>query len=136
MTFGRVLRTEVIPDGQAGEAVLQMDDQPFAGKYLQRRRWIKIAARSPPIRRRAADHFIIEQEKVIDRCSYCIELCLPLSCRESNFKHTVLARQHNRLAELGSDCEVCSRFRSLRPGCHTGAFKRQYGDESTDYEQS
>ena len=30
LTLGRVLRTEVIPDGQAGEVVLEMDDQPFS----------------------------------------------------------------------------------------------------------
>ena len=44
LTLRRVLRTEVVPDGQAGEAVLEMDDQPFAGKHLESRRRIEIAA--------------------------------------------------------------------------------------------
>jgi hypothetical protein len=49
------LRNEVIPDGQAGEAVLEMDDQLFAGKYLESRRRIEIAAGLLPAGRRATD---------------------------------------------------------------------------------
>ena len=44
----------------AGEAVLKMNDQPFAGKYLQSRRRIEIAARLLPVRCRALDDLITE----------------------------------------------------------------------------
>ena len=50
-----------------------MDDQPFAGKYLQSRRWIEIAARLLAVRRRAADHLVVKKKKVLDR--------RPLQCR-------------------------------------------------------
>ena len=43
-TLRGVLWAEIIPDGEAGEAVLEMDDQLFARKHLQRRSRIKIVA--------------------------------------------------------------------------------------------
>ena len=46
LILGRVLRNKVIPDGQAGQAVFEMDDQPFAGKYLESGRWIEICRRT------------------------------------------------------------------------------------------
>src|SRR5262249_1421314 len=54
LTLWRVLRNEVVLDGQAAEPVLEMDDQPFAGKYVQRGRRIEIVAGAVPVGRRAA----------------------------------------------------------------------------------
>ena len=69
-----------------------MDDEPFAGKHLQRRRRIEIAARRPPVRRRAADQLIVEKEKVLHGRGDRIEAGLALPRGEPNFEDAVLAR--------------------------------------------
>src|SRR5439155_17697396 len=101
-----------------------MYDQPFAGKNLQSRRRIEVAARRPPVRRRAADHLIVEKEKVLDRRGYRIERRMALLCGEPNFEDAFLARQRYRLSELRPNCGICSSLGSLRPGSPTRAFKR------------
>ena len=60
LIFGRVLRTEIIANGQAGELIVKMDDQPFAGKHLESWRRIEIAAGPLPVRRRSADYIMSE----------------------------------------------------------------------------
>ena len=112
-----------------------MDDQPFAGKYLQGRRRIEIAARPLPVRRRAADHLIVEEEKVLDRRRYRIERGLALPRGEPNFEDAFLARQRYRLSELRSNCGICSSLGRLRPGS-AGAFKRRQDCESADCQQA
>jgi hypothetical protein len=127
----RVLRTEVIADGQAGEAVLEMDDQPFAGKHMQRRRRIKIAARLPSVRRRAADHLIVEQKKVLHGCGDRIEVGLALPRGEPNFEDAVLALQRHRLAEFRSSGGIRSSLGGLCPGTDAGTRdRRQHGERS------
>src|SRR5262249_59184695 len=91
-----------------------MDDQRFAGKQVQSGRRIKIAARAAPVGRRAANHFIVEKEKVLDRRGYRIERGLALPRGEPDFEDTILARQRYRLAETpsnGGDPFFLSRFR-------------------------
>ena len=83
-----------------------MDDQRFAGKHLQRRRRIEIAARRLAVRRRAADHLIVEKEKVLDRRGYRIERGLALPRGEPDFEDTFLARQRYGLSELRSNCGI------------------------------
>ena len=97
-----------------------MDDQLFAGKHLQSRRRIEIAARPLPVRRRAADHLIVEKQKVLDRRRYRIERGLALPRGEPNFEDAFLARQRYRLSELRSNCGIGSSLGSLRPGSAPG----------------
>src|SRR6516225_8914917 len=78
-----------------------MHDQRLAGKDLQSRRRIKIAARPLPVRRRAADHLVVEKEKVLDRRCYRIERGPTLPRGEPHFEDAFLARQRHRLSELG-----------------------------------
>ena len=112
-----------------------MDDQPFAGKHLQRRSRIEIAARALPVRRRAADHLIVEQQKVLDRRHDRIERGLALPRGKPDFENAVLARQRYRLSELWSNCGIDSSLGTLRPGWCAGAFKRhQQGEGSTRQE--
>src|SRR5262249_51718232 len=66
-----------------------MDDQPFAGKYVQGGRRIEIAAGFLPVRRRAANHLIVEQEKVLDGLGYRIEGGLALPRGEPDFEDTL-----------------------------------------------
>src|SRR5580704_11871784 len=113
-----------------------MNDQPFAGKYLQSRRRIEIAARLLPVRCRALDDLIIEKEKVLDRRGYRIERGLSLSRREPNFKNAFLARQHHRFSELRSNCEVCSCLGGRRPDSRLRRFKHHQECEGTDYKQA
>jgi hypothetical protein len=89
-----------------------MDDQPFAGKYLERRRGIEIAAGLLPVGCRAADYLVVEQEKVLDGRRYRVERCLALACGKPNFEDAVLARQHDGLAELRPNGEIgfCRHF--------------------------
>src|SRR5262249_7952074 len=136
LALWRVLRTEVVADGQAREAVLEMDDQRFAGKYVQRRRRIEIATRPLPVRRRASDHLIVEKEKVLDRRGYRIEGGLALSRGEPNFKNAFLARQRYRLSELRSNRRTCSPLDSLRPRSYLGTFKRPQHSKSTDCQRA
>ena len=135
LTLWRVLRSEVVLDGQAAEPVLEMDDQPFAGKYVQRGRRIEIAAGAVPVGRRAANHFIVEQEKVLDRRGYRIEGGLALPRGEADFEHAFLARQRHRLPEFRPDGGICTSLGSLRPGSRAVAFKRHHDSEATDCEQ-
>src|SRR5262250_1309616 len=95
-------------DGQSSEPVLEMDDQRFAGKYVQRRRRIEIASRAAPVGRRAADHLILEKQKVLDGRGYRIESCPALPRGEPDFEDTFLARQRYRLSELWPNCGICS----------------------------
>src|SRR5262249_15077253 len=124
LIFKRVSRNEVIPDGQAGEAVFEMDDQPFARKYLESGCWIEVAAGLLPVGCRATDPLVAEKEKVLDRGGYCIERCLALPCGEPNFEHAVLARQHDGLSELRPGCEIGFLVQTLRDGSRAGPYKR------------
>ena len=132
MTLGRVLRAEVIPDGQAGEVVLEMHDQRLAGKDLQSRRRIKIAARPLPVRRRAADHLVVEKEKVLDRRCYRIERGPTLPRGEPHFEDAFLARQRHRLSELRSNRAIRSSLGRLRPGSRSETFKQHHEREGTE----
>ena len=136
LTLGRVLRTEVVPDGQAGEAVLEMNDQPLAGKYLQGRRRIEIAARSLPIRGLAANQLIVEEEKVLDRRSNRIQRGLPLSRAEPDFEHAILARQRDRFSKQWSIRRICSSLARLRPRCLARTFECRQDGEHADYYQA
>src|SRR5262249_28789653 len=115
--------------------VLEMDDQPFAGKYVQRGRRIEIAAGAVPVGRRAANHFIVEKEKVLDGRGYRIERGLPLPRGEPDFDHPFLARQRYRLPEFRPNGGICCSFGSWRPGSRAEAFKRRHDGEATDCEQ-
>ena len=106
LILGRVLRNKVIPDGQAAQAVFEMDDQPFAGKYLESGRWIEIAAGLLPVGCRAAEGLVVEKEKILDRCRDRVERCLALLCGEPNFEDALLARQNDTLSELGPNREI------------------------------
>ena len=86
LTLGRVLRAEEIADREAGQAVPEVDDQLFAGKHLQRRRRIEIAARRLAVRRRAADQLVVEQQEVLDRLGHRIERGLALPRGEPDFE--------------------------------------------------
>lgn len=61
-----------------------MDDQPFTGKYLERGRWIKVAAGLLSVGRRATDDLVVQQKKVLDRRRYRVERRLALPCGEPN----------------------------------------------------
>src|SRR5215472_18925157 len=111
-----------------------MDDQRFAGKYVQRRRRIEIASRAAPVGRRAADHLILEKQKVLDGRGYRIESCPALPRGEPDFEDTFLARQRYRLSELRSNGGICSSL-SLRPGSRAEAFKRHQDSEGTACDQ-
>src|SRR5260370_10138195 len=113
-----------------------MEDQPFGGKLLQRRRRIQMAARPLSVQRRAADHLIVEKQKVLDRYGYRIEHGLALPCSEPNFEDAFLARQRYRLSELRSNCGICSFLGSLRPGSRAGEFKRHQDSEGTDCQEA
>src|SRR6516162_3670087 len=108
-----------------------MDDQRFAGKYVQSGRRIEIATRPVPVRRRAANHFIVEQEKVLDRRGYRIERGLALPRGEPDFENAFLARKHHRFSKLWPNCQICSFLRSLRPGSRDETSKRYQHREST-----
>src|SRR5260370_4833160 len=113
-----------------------MDDEPFAGNHLPGRRRIQIAARPRSVRRRAADHLIVEKEKVLDRYGYRIEHGLALPCSEPNFEDAFLARQRYWLSELRSNCGICCFLGSLRPGSRAGEFKRHQDRDGTDCQEA
>ena len=113
-----------------------MDDQPFAGKHLQRRRRIEIAARRLAVRRRAADHLIVEKEKVLDRRGHRIECGLALPRGEPDFEDAVLARQRDRLSELRSNRGIGSSLGSLRPGSRAGTCKRHQESEGSNRQEA
>src|SRR5205085_2408608 len=125
----RVLRIEVIPDGQAGELVPEMDDQPFAGKHLQGWGRIEIAARGLAVRRSAADHLIVKKEKVLDRSGHRIECGAALTRRQADFEDAFSARQHYRLTELRSNCGISSSLRILRPSNRDRAYQTHQDSE-------
>ena len=102
---------------------------------MQRGRRIKIAARAVPVGRRAANHLIVEQEKVLDGLGYRIEGGLALPRGEPDFEDTFLARQRYRLPEFRPNGGICSSLGSLRPGSRAEAFKRHHDGEATDCEQ-
>ena len=108
-----------------------MDDQPFAGKYVQGGRRIEIAARHLSVGRRASDHLIVEKKEVLDRPRYRIERGLALSRGEPDFKNAFLARKHHRFSKLWPNCQICSFLRSLRPGSRDETSKRYQHREST-----
>src|SRR5262245_5218360 len=110
-----------------------MDDQPFAGKHVESRRRIEIAAGSLPVRRRATDHLVVEKKKVLDRLGYRIEGGLALPGSEPNFKDAFLARKRYRLSELRSSCGVSPG--SLRPGSRAGGFQRRQDSDGDDCQQ-
>ena len=60
-----------------------------------------IAARLLPVRRRAEDQLIVEEQKLLDRRGYRIERSLALSRGKPNLEDTILARQRYGLSELG-----------------------------------
>ena len=136
LTFGRVLRTKVIPDSQAGEAVLEMDDQPFAGKYLESGRWIEITPGLLPVGCRAPHHLVVEKKKVLDRRRYRVERCLALPCGEPNFEDAFLARQNDGLSELWPRCEIGFFVRTLRDSSRAGPCKRRRHGESAQYQEA
>jgi hypothetical protein len=68
-----------------------MDDQPFAGKYLERGRWIKVAAGLLSVGRRATDDLVAEQKKILDGRRYRVERRLALPCGKPNFEDAVFA---------------------------------------------
>ena len=110
-----------------------MDDQPFAGEYLESRRRIEIAAGPLPIRRRAADHLIVEKKKVLDRLGYRIEGGLALPRGEPNFEDAFPARKRYRLSKLRSSCGI-SRG-SLRPAIRAEKFSHHQHSDGTDRQQ-
>ena len=112
-----------------------MDDQRFAGKYVQSGRRIEIAAGAPPVGRRAADHLIVEKKKVLDGLGCRIEGGLALPRGEADFEHAFLARKRYRLPELRSNGRICSFLGSLRPGSRAGTFKRPQDSEGSDRQQ-
>jgi len=107
-----------------------MDDQPFAGKYLESGRWIEIAAGLLPVGCRAAEGLVVEKEKILDRCRDRVERCLALLCGEPNFEDALLARQNDRLSELGPSREIGFFVRTLRGG------SRAQDSEDTQRQQS
>ena len=107
-----------IVDGQSGEAVLEMHNQLFAGKHVESRRRVQIAARSLPVRRRAADDLIVEKQKILDGRNDRIESGLPLPRGEPNFEDTFLACKRYRLPELRPNCGISPG--SLCPGSCAG----------------
>jgi hypothetical protein len=113
-----------------------VDDQSFAGIHLQSRRRIEIAARHLPVGCGAANHFIVEKQKVLDRLGYRIERGLALSRREPNFKNAFLARQCWRLSELRSNRGFCSSLGSLGPGSRAGTFKLHQESHGADCKQA
>src|SRR5215468_2355887 len=113
-----------------------MDDQRFARKYVQRRRRIEIASRAAPVGRRAADHLILEKQKVLDGRGYRIESCPALPRGKPNFEDAVLARQRYRLSELWPNCGICSSLGTLRPGGCAGASKHQRHSEGGECQQA
>jgi hypothetical protein len=88
-----------------------------------------------PVGRRAANHFIVEQEKVLDGSGYRIERGLTLPRGEADFEHAFLARKRYRLPEFRPNGGICSSLGSLRPGSRAKAFKRHHDSEATDCEQ-
>src|SRR5262245_44229674 len=112
-----------------------MDDQPFAGKYVQGGRRIEIAAGFLPVRRRAANHLIVEQEKVLDGLGYRIEGGLALPRGEPDFEDTFLARQRYRLPEFRPNGGIRSSLGSLRRGSRAEAFKRYHDGEGAACDQ-
>jgi hypothetical protein len=136
LILGRVLRNEVIPDGQAAEAVFEMDDHPFAGKYLELGRGIEIAAGLLPVGCRAADYLVVEQEKILDGRRYRVERCLALPCGEPNFEDAVLARQHDGLAELRPNGEIGFFVGTLRGSNRTGPCERCQDSEAAQCQQA
>jgi hypothetical protein len=109
-----------------------MHDQRFAGKHLQSRCGIEIAARPAPVRRRAADHLVAEKEKVLDRRGYGIELGLALPRGEPHFQDAFLARQRYRLSELRSNRGIRSSLGCLRSGSRGETFKHHHERERTE----
>ena len=113
-----------------------MDDQPLAGKYLERGRWIKVAAGLLSVGRRATDYLVVEQKKVLDRRRYRVERRLALPCGEPNFEDAVLARQHDRLAELRPNCDIGFFVGALRGGNRAGPCQRRQDSEGTQCQQA
>jgi len=127
LTLARVLRDEEIADGEAAQGVPEVDDQLFAGKYLQRRRRIEIAARRLAVRRAAANHLVVEEKEVLDRLGHRIQSCLALPRDEPDFEHAFLARQNNRLPKFWPNREIGSSLARLRPRSRPGTC--QCGEE-------
>ena len=106
LALGRVLRAEVVPDGQVGEGVVRVDDQRLAGKHLQRRRRVEIRrptssrptpCRGSPRSRRAGSS---------GPASPPYRGWPALARGEPDLEHAVLARQRHGLTELGPNCRV------------------------------
>ena len=106
LTLARVLRDEEIADGEAAQVIPEVDDQLFAGKYLQRRRRIEIAARRLAVRRAAANYLVLEEKEVLDRLGHRIQSCLALPRDEPDFEHAFLARQGDGLPKFRPNCEI------------------------------
>ena len=103
LALRRILGVEEIPDGEAGERVVEMDDQRLPRKHLQGRRGVQIVASHLPVRRRAADQLIGEHKHVLDWRRDGIEPGLALLGDQPHLQDAVLAREHDRLAEVGAD---------------------------------
>jgi hypothetical protein len=99
---------------------------------LQSRRRVKIAARPVPVRRRAADHLVVEKQKVLNRRGYGIERGLALPRGEPNFENAFLARQRHRLSELRSNRGIRSSLVRLRSGSDGETFKHRHERERTE----
>jgi len=113
-----------------------VDDQLLAGKHLQRRRRVEIAARHLAVRRGAADHLVVEKEEVLDRRGHRIQGGLALPRGEPDFEDAFLARQRYGLPELWSNCEIRSSLGILRPGSRAGTCKRHQDSDDTDCRQA
>jgi hypothetical protein len=113
-----------------------MDDQPFAGKHLERGRWIEVAAGLLSVGRRAMDDFVAEQKKVLDGRRYRVERRLALPCGKPNFEDAVFARQHDRLAELRPNCEIGFFVSALRGSNRAGPCQRYEDSEGAQCQQA
>ena len=95
---------------------------------MESRRRVQIAARSLPVRRRAADDLIVEKKKILDRRCDRIEGGLALPRSEPNFEDTFLARKRYRLSELRSSCGIS--LGSLCPGSCAGKCSHHQDSEA------
>jgi hypothetical protein len=116
LALGDVLRAVIIPDGEAGQAVVQMDDQLLAGKHLQGGRGVKVLARRLAIGCRAADQLIVEEQEILDGRRHRIERGRALSRGEPDFEDATLGRERHRFLEVGSNGRIEGGARALRLG--------------------
>ena len=93
LALGRILRIVEIADGETAHRVVDVDDQSLAGENLQGRGWIQIVAQHLPVRGRALDQLIGEDEEVLDGLGDGIEPGLALLHDQSHLEKAVFARE-------------------------------------------